>query len=126
MAQPKKVEKTTICSTSLRAMASMIEVGKTWPRKSLSERPVGAPAPTGPIGAVRWRDEPGCSRLTMATPTVSEITVAPRKKPSVFRPTRPTADPAPRWAMPLTRVEKTSGAMIILIRRRKTSVIRPK
>ncbi len=30
------------------------------------------------------------------------------------------------WAMPTTRVENTSGAMIIRIRRRKTSVTRPK
>ena len=39
-----------------------------------------------------------------------------------FAPMRPTALVSPICATPTTRVENTSGAMIILIRRRKMSV----
>ena len=34
---------------------------------------------------------------------------------------RPTEEASPIWAMPTTRVENTSGAMIILIRVKKIS-----
>ena len=43
-------------------------------------------------------------------------------QPSERMPTRPSAATSPMWAMPATRVEKTSGAMIILIRRRNSAV----
>ena len=36
---------------------------------------------------------------------------------------RPTAPPEPMWAMPTVSVASTSGAMIILINRRNTSVM---
>ena len=43
-------------------------------------------------------------------------------QPSVRAPMRPSAAVSPMCAMPVTRVANTSGAMIILIRRRKMSV----
>ena len=43
-------------------------------------------------------------------------------QPSERTPTRPSAAMSPMWAMPATSVEKTSGAMIILIRRRNSAV----
>ena len=43
-------------------------------------------------------------------------------QPIVFRPMRPSALPSPICAMPTTSVEKTSGAIIILMSRRKMSV----
>ena len=44
-------------------------------------------------------------------------------QPSALTPTRPSAAVSPICAMPTTRVEKTSGAMIILISRRKIVVM---
>ena len=58
----------------------------------------------------------------MTKPISSETKEAPMNQPMVFTPTRPMAALSSIWAMPTTRVENTSGAMIILIRRRKTSV----
>ncbi len=55
-------------------------------------------------------------------PSSSEITEAITNQAKVRRPTRPSAAVSPMCAMPTTSVENTSGAMIILIRRRKTSV----
>ena len=43
-------------------------------------------------------------------------------QPSALTPTRPSAAVSPICAMPATSVENTSGAMIILIRRRNTVV----
>jgi hypothetical protein len=37
----------------------------------------------------------------------------------VLAPTRPTVEASPMWPMPTTRVESTSGPMIILISLRK-------
>ncbi|MND90790.1 hypothetical protein D3C80_828850 [compost metagenome] len=42
----------------------------------------------------------------------------------VLTPMRPTEAASSMWAMPATRVVNTSGAMIILISRRKMSVTR--
>ena len=44
-------------------------------------------------------------------------------QPSALAPTRPTVAASSMWAMPATRVANTRGAMIILISRRKTSVM---
>ena len=43
-------------------------------------------------------------------------------QPSVLKPMRPTVLLSPILAMPTVRVVNTSGAMIILMRRRKISV----
>ena len=59
----------------------------------------------------------------MTRPRVSDTSDASMNQPSVLTPTRPMAAESPIWAMPPTRVANTSGAMIILIRRRKMSVM---
>jgi argininosuccinate synthase len=64
---------------------------------------------------------PGLQQLTRTGPAVSETSEAETNQPIVLAPTRPTAAASPMWPMPTTSVESTSGAMIILIRRRKRS-----
>ena len=121
--KPKKIEKTRICRTSLPAMAETMLVGKTWVRKSrrLSEAafsPVCAPA----SGSGRASPAPGWKRLAAISPRESETTEAVRNQPMDRAATRPTERVSPKLAMPETMVAKTSGAMIILIKRRKMSV----
>ena len=53
----------------------------------------------------------------------SEKIEAVMNQSNVRTPTRPSEPVPPMCAMPTTSVENTNGAMIILIRRRKTSVI---
>ena len=59
----------------------------------------------------------------MIRPMVSETIEAVMNQAMVLTPTRPMEAASSMWAMPATRVENTSGAMIILISRRKTSVM---
>jgi hypothetical protein len=61
--------------------------------------------------------------LTMTRPSSSEHSEAPTNQSIALPPTRPTEAVSPMCAMPTTRVENTRGAMIILMRRRKTSLI---
>ena len=56
----------------------------------------------------------------------SEQNEATRNQPTALAPMRPTVFESPMLARPATRVAKTSGAMIILIMRRKMSVRMPK
>jgi hypothetical protein len=55
-------------------------------------------------------------------PTRSDTSDAPTNQSIAFAPMRPTALVSPICATPTTSVENTSGAMIILMRRRKMSV----
>ncbi|MOA19026.1 hypothetical protein D3C78_1393780 [compost metagenome] len=73
-------------------------------------------------GSGRLRPTPGFSRLTITRPSISDTSDAVTNQPIALAPMRPTVAESPMRAMPTTRVENTSGAMIILIRRRKTSV----
>ena len=73
-------------------------------------------------GSGRFSDAPGCRRLTRIIPSISESRDALTNQAIVLIPMRPIARVSPIWAMPTTSVENTSGAMIILIRRRKMSV----
>ena len=61
---------------------------------------------------------PGSNSCTSIRPSVSETSEAKMNQPSDLPPTRPTVAMSPILAMPTTSVENTSGAMIILIRRR--------
>jgi hypothetical protein len=54
-------------------------------------------------------------------PEQSETSDAVMNQPSALPKTRPTEAASPMCAMPTTSVENTSGAMIILMRRRNTS-----
>jgi hypothetical protein len=64
---------------------------------------------------------PGSSVSTRIMPSVSDRSEAKMNQPSALPPTRPTVLMSPIFAMPTTRVENTSGAMIILIRRRNAN-----
>jgi hypothetical protein len=123
-AEPTNTANTTICRISLRAMASKIDEGTIWPMNSLSEKPGGvSPCSAAVVGGGSARPAPGWSSCTMTRPMVSDTSEAITNQPSVLTPTRPIAAESSIWAMPTTRVEKTRGAMIILISRRKTSVM---
>src|ERR1700730_2578709 len=65
---------------------------------------------------------PGRKMVTMISPIVREIKDAVINHAIVFAPIRPTVLESPICAIPTTSVENTSGAMIILTNRRKTSV----
>ena len=123
MANPKKSENTRICRMLLFVIASNTLFGKTWVMKSLRLRDpvlrfVAAPA----SGNGNARFAPGCSRSTMMRPSPSDTSDARMNQSSAFTPMRPTAAASPMVAMPATSVAKTSGAMIILMSRKKMSV----
>ncbi len=62
---------------------------------------------------------PGWKTLTRTRPRLSDTSDALTNQSIALPPTRPTAPVSDMWPMPTTSVEKTSGPMIILIRRRK-------
>ena len=59
----------------------------------------------------------------MKRPISSDMIEAPMNHAMVLMPTRPMDAASSMCAMPATSVENTSGAMIILISRRNTSVM---
>ncbi len=80
--------------------------------------------PAAPAASsIRSMPTPGAIRWTITRPMVSETSEALMNQAMVLTPTRPMLAASSMWAMPATRVENTRGAMIILIRRRKTSVM---
>src|SRR5882672_11303294 len=122
-AAPKNTENTTIWRISLLAIASKALRGTRCVTNSLNEidatlRLVEAEA----SGRGRLRASPGASRFTMTSPRSSENRDAEMNHAMVLTPMRPIAAVSPICAMPTTSVENTSGAMIILINRRKMSV----
>ena len=60
--------------------------------------------------------------LTRIKPSTSDTSEAQTNQAIALAPIRPTTFGSPICATPTTSVENTSGAMIILIRRRKISV----
>ena len=125
IAVPIKIEKTTICRISLSAIAATIDVGKTWVMNCFRVRDLlavkiglgvgsrqGQVQSRTPAGSDEPSQDPGGERPVRAA----------MNQPRVLVPTRPMAAVFSIWAMPTTRVEKTRGAMIILISRRKISV----
>ena len=120
---PTKIEKTTICKISLLAMASTMDLGTRWVMKSLRDRVVASTELAAVTsGRGMFRPTPGEISWTIISPMDRETTEAVMNQPMVLAPTRPMAAASSIWAIPTTRVEKTRGAMIILIRRRKMSV----
>ena len=123
-AMPANSEKTTICSTSLVAIASKIDFGTIWAMNSFrSNALLATPDAALTSGSGSPTPTPGCSRLTMKMPSASDTTDAVMNHAIVRAKVRPTAPPSPICATPSVRVESTSGAMIILISRRNTSVM---
>jgi hypothetical protein len=107
----------------LVAIASTMDLGTRCVTNSLRVSPEVlrlAETPASGIGSPR--STPGCMMLTMNMPSRSDTREALMNQPMVLSPMRPSAEPEPIWVMPTIRVEMTSGAMIILISRRKRSV----
>ncbi len=108
---------------SFEAIAPIIDSGKMWAMnlaKSKAERSTPTVASTGGSGSTSAA--PGSNRVTRMRPSVSETRLAQTNQPTALAPTLPSAAVSPIWAMPTTRVEKTRGAMIILMRWRKMVV----
>ena len=104
-------------------MASTMLFGNTWVMKSfrlsaLVFRPAAAPT----SGSGTLSASPGRRLLATTSPISREQNEAATNQPSARRPIRPTVRESPMAARPLTSVVNTSGAMIILIMRRNTSV----
>ena len=114
----------TICSTSLVAIASMMDFGKICPMNSLRLKALLATPDAASIaGSGKPTPTPGASRLTIRMPNPRLKIDAAMNHASVRTKVRPTAPPEPMWAMPTVSVASTKGAMIILISRRNTSVM---
>ncbi|MNT16475.1 hypothetical protein D3C72_1515790 [compost metagenome] len=77
-------------------------------------------------GIARFMCAPGWKMLTRARPSSREMAEAAMNQIIARMPMRPTALASLMLARPVTRVANTSGAMIILIMRRKMSVMRLK
>src|SRR5262245_20699227 len=119
-ATPKNSENTTIWRISLVAIASTTERGTRWATNSFIDsdatfRLVDAWA----SGSGRLRLSPGRRMLTRIMPSISDTSDAATNQIIAFAPIRPITLVSPMCATPTTSVENTSGAMIILIRRRK-------
>ncbi|MCY1544303.1 hypothetical protein D9M68_801780 [compost metagenome] len=126
-AAPKNSENTRICRISLVDMASTMLRGNTCVRKALSVKsPVFRPEEALTSGSVMFRCAPGWKILTSNSPSSSEMAEALMNQIMARMPMRPTALASLMLARPVTRVANTKGAMIILIMRRKMSVIRLK
>ena len=122
IAKPKKHEKTRICRISLLAIAAKKLDGKTWVKNSFRFMPpVLRLVAASFSGNARSRFAPGCSQLANSMPVSSDTSDAVMNHASALPPMRPTALASPMPAMPATTVPNTSGAITILIRRRKMS-----
>ena len=73
------------------------------------------------VPAGRATPAPGWNTFTSTRPMTSATVVASSNQTIALRPMRPIARRSPVPAMPTTSVEKSSGAMIILIIRRNRS-----
>ena len=108
---------------SFFAIASTTDVGTMCSR--MSHPPccecaiVESEAVSAPAGSAT--PAPGRITFTITSPITRAMVVASSNHTIAFRPMRPTAFRSPVPAMPMTRVEKMSGARIILISRRNRS-----
>ena len=72
----KRMAKTTICSTSLRAIASMIDVGTRWSMKLVSVGLFCASCcPVSAVATARFTPSPGRVRFTAPSPMNRAIVV---------------------------------------------------
>ena len=122
MREPEEAENTRICRISLVAIASKKLRGNTWAMNSRRLRPpVFRLVATSFSGSGSPRSRPGWNRFAKNMPSNSDTSDAVMNHSSALAPMRPTAFASPMPVMPATTVANTSGAMIILISRRKTS-----
>ena len=117
-ATPKNSENTTICRISLSTIGRIAESGNTCLMKPSRVMACESMPEDTPLTTL-WTPAPGWNRLTRISPSVSDTTDALTNQIIALPPTRPTVPASAMWPMPATSVEKTSGAMIILISRRK-------
>ena len=120
---PKKTANTTICKISFFAMASKMLTGKICLTNSgrlrlLLFNPVLAAI----SGKVNSTPMPGCKIFTITKPSNRETKDIEINHAKVFKPTRPIVEASPILAIPTTKVANTNGAIIILIKRKNTSV----
>jgi hypothetical protein len=107
----------------LVAIASTALLGTRWVTNSFSDIAVALTLVVAVAsGSGMFRLSPGRSRLTITMPSSSDTSEALTNHAMAFSPMRPIALVSPMCATPTTRVQNTSGAMIILIRRRKMSL----
>ena len=117
-AAPKRKQKTTICSTSPRAIASTMLVGNAFTTTSVNDS-VETP---GAARIASLTSAPGCSATAANQPSSSAIVVATSKKMTDFQPIRPRSRMLPTPPTARTRTPKSTGAMMARIRRRKMSL----
>ena len=96
-------------------------VGHMVPKSFMVNFDVARLADAPMSGSGRPRLWPGWRALASTIPRSSETSEAVMNQPSALAKTRPTEDALPMCAMPTTRVENTSGAISILMSRRKMS-----
>ena len=72
-------------------------------------------------GIGKFKLAPGCIKLEKIKPNTRDISEADKNQANALKKTLPMAAASPICAIPTTRVEKTSGAIIILIRVKNTS-----
>ncbi len=120
-AAPKIKANTTICSTSLRAMASAMLAGKTcWSSEAKVVGVAGIAASAAVLA--RAMPSPGRTTFTITKPSRSASVVAISKYRIALPKMRPMAFRSRTPPIPTTSVERISGAMITRIRRRNTSL----
>lgn len=84
--------------------------------------PTASPVSTDSAGIARFRPLPGCSIVTINSPTRMDNTEELINQTIALPPTRPIVAVSPRRMMPTVSVLKTSGAITILMSRKKISV----
>ena len=117
-AQPKKMENTTICRISLSTIGRTALSGKTCLMNPSSDMAWLSMPDFTPV-ATLCTPAPGWNTSTSSSPSDSDTSDAQTNHSIALPPTRPTAPVSAMCPIPTTRVENTSGPMIILISRRK-------
>ena len=122
-ATPKNIANTTICNISFVPSASKILFGKICTTKSCKLNLVlVSPVVAVNSGIGKLTPTPGVNKFTINRPSNREIVDILKNQAKVFNPTRPIVEAFPIREIPTTRVLKTNGAIIILIKRKKISV----
>ena len=118
VAIPKRKQKTTICRTSPRAMASKMLVGIAF--RIASEKPTASATGTASTGRVRFA--PGWKTRPATQPRSRAMVVNASKTSRDFQPRRPRFPRLPAPPMAPIRTPKRSGAMMARMSRRKMSL----
>ena len=115
-ANPKKIEKITICNISLPAIASTILFGIMCSMKFCAEKTcVFSVTSLAAFKSIfdKFNPSPGVKTLTQNIPINKETKEAVKNQAIALPPILPTALISPSLAIPTTKVEKTKGEIII-------------